>query len=88
MKSVSEYMTHSKDVVEKHYARTTHEEVKGARMAMDSLIRAQSAQEPASTNRNEALVENGAMPSTSTASMTSNRALVDDGACRRRQQHP
>ena len=68
MKSVSDYLTHSKDVVKKHYAHTTHEEVKGARMAMDSLIRAKSAQEPALTNRNAALVDVGAMTSTSTAS--------------------
>ena len=34
MKSVSDYLTHSQDVVLKHYARTTYEEVKDARRAM------------------------------------------------------
>ena len=71
-------MTHSKDVVQKHYAQTTHDEVKGTRMALDSLIRAQSTQEPASTNRNAALVGDGAMPSTSIASTQSIDSLVSE----------
>ena len=68
MKSVSDYLTHSKDVVKKHYAHTTHEEVKGARMAMDLIIPGQSVQEAAPTDRNAVLVDDGAMTSTSTAS--------------------
>ena len=46
MKSGSDYLTHSQDVVLKHYARTSYEEVKDARRAMDSLIRGQSSQGP------------------------------------------
>ena len=79
MKSVSDYLTHSQDVVLKHYARTTYEEVKDARRAMDSLIRGQSSQGPAPANSNAVVVDDGAIPSTSTAAPTSKRAMVDDG---------
>ena len=48
--------------MKKHYSRTTQYDVKGARMALDSLIHAQSAQEPTSTNRNAVLVDDGAIP--------------------------
>ena len=49
-------------------------------MALDSLIHAESAQEPTSTNRNAVLVDDGAMPSMSTAILTVKQILVDDGA--------
>ena len=78
MKSVSDYLTHSQDVVLKHYARITYEEVKDARRAMDSLIRGQSSQGPAPANNNAAMVDDGAIPLTSTAAPTSKRAMVDD----------
>ena len=71
MKSVSDYLTH---------AYTTQQEIKCARMAIDSLIHGQSAQEPAPADRNAVPVVDGARPSTPTAAPTSKRALVDDGA--------
>ena len=46
MKAISDYLTHSQDVALKHNARTTTQEVKDARRAMNSLIHGYSSQGP------------------------------------------
>ena len=67
MKAISDYLTHSQDVALKHYARTTTQEVKDARRAMNSLIHGHSSQGPAPANPNVVVVDDGSIPSTSTA---------------------